>query len=101
MITHTTTNDITVSCHIANGKNGFPRSLTSALYCWKTRRRSITRSLGTAVPPRARLHEARAPAVRRLRRERPRAGGLLRPRRRRHAEPDHEVQVQPDQREDR
>ena len=30
-ITATTTSDITVSCHIANGKNGFPRDSTSSL----------------------------------------------------------------------
>ena len=46
-MTTMTTNDMIVSCHIAYGKNGFPRSLTSSLYCWKTRRRSTMRSLGT------------------------------------------------------
>src|SRR5436190_24222158 len=35
----------------------------------------------------------------RLRHDRARAGRMLRPRRRRDAEPDHEVEVQPDQRE--
>ena len=33
MITMTTISDMTVSWNIAYGKNGFPRSLTSALYC--------------------------------------------------------------------
>ena len=40
MITITTTSDMIVSCSIAYGKNGFPRSLTSSLYCLKTRWRS-------------------------------------------------------------
>src|SRR5215469_8336148 len=100
MITLTTTSDITVSWNIAYGKKGFPRSLTSSLYCWKTRRRSTTRSLATHVLARLRAHEPGARAVRRDRLERAAAGGLLRPRRRGDTEADHQVEMQPDQRED-
>ena len=31
MMTHTTTNDMTVSCHIAKGKKPLPSFLTSSL----------------------------------------------------------------------
>src|ERR1051325_6184384 len=100
MITHTTTTHMTVSCHIAYEKNGFPRFLTSSLYCWKTRRRSTTRSLAIRTPSRPRRHQTGAAAVGGDGLERPGAGGLRRPRRRCDAEPDDEVQVQADQRED-
>src|SRR3954471_14194973 len=99
MITTTTTNDMIVSCHIAYGKNGFPRSLTSSLYCWKTRRRSTIRSLATRVPPRRRTRQTRpAAAIRRRFRERTRSGCFLRPRRGGDTEAHDEVQVQPDER---
>jgi hypothetical protein len=32
MITITTTKPMTVSCHMANGKNGFPSFFVSSLY---------------------------------------------------------------------
>src|SRR5215510_9397520 len=100
-ITHTTTSDMIVSWSIAYGKNGFPRSLTSSLYCWKTRRRSTTRGLATIASARARPRHADAAAVTPVAVERPEAGCRLRPRRRRDAEAHDEVQVQADQRRDR
>src|SRR4051812_23602122 len=104
MITATTTSDMIVSCSIAYGWNGFPRCLTSSLYCWNWRRRVSRRVLTGTRPPRARLDESGARAVRAgavLRVGRPAAGRVLRPRRRGDAEADDEVEVQPDQRRDR
>src|SRR4051794_23275525 len=90
MIKSTTTSDMIVSWSIAYGKNFFPRSLTSSLYCLKTRWRSWTRSLdatvalrpldavavdaapvrSVAVDPDGRAREADARAVRGCRRRR-------------------------------
>src|SRR4051812_13058825 len=101
MTTTTTTNDMTVSCHIAYGKNGFPRSLTSRLYCSKTRTRWTIRSSATDAAS-ARCGTRQAGARRRGRRlDRPGACRMLRPRRRGDAEAHDEVEVQTDQREDR
>ena len=92
MITATTTIDMIVSWSIAYGKNGFPRVLTSSLYCLKTLRCSSRRvGLPSAAP---------APVRGRLV-ERAGSGRFLRPRRRRDAEPDDEIEVQPDQGDDR
>src|SRR6185437_8417209 len=107
MITITTASDMIVSWSIAYGKNGFPRSLTSSLYCLKTRWRSAIRSLamcplldcglgarGRACAVRPGSVGPRAVGGRRKRAE---TGGRLRPRRRGHAQADHQVEVQRDQ----
>src|SRR5262245_20314365 len=103
MITITTTSDMTVSWNIAYGKNFFPRDLTSALYWRKTRWRSTTLSLGTldscAIGRHGRGAVAARPRAVGLGLVRARARRVLRPRRRGHAEADHEVEVQRDQRD--
>src|SRR5215467_1098983 len=100
-ITTTTTNDMIVSCHMANGKNGFPRSLTSSLYCLKTRWRSAIRSSAMSGLLRGARCLRRARSVRPGRRQRAHPRGLLRPRRRRDAETNYEIDVQCDQPDDR